>query len=261
MRIHSAFIACAVVASCSAGWAAAPLPQPAAFLTDGLAAPYFSAFQVARMIRVCVTEFSQQCRSEKVSREDLESVDPAIFERVTVLGREPAKPLHFADHEEFVHAFVETRDEFMREYFAYEKQLLPRIGAVYAMCPESDTKHAELIDTIRLVNFGRYWPLSAATYKSTLAEIAKAQAQHMKTIRKQWTREQCIQARELAFDLIRLFSSKLRPFLDDDWEKLGKGDRTAAGVLNIWYSGMRAEGVLHPEIFTEALDNGPKPPH
>jgi len=262
VRIVSVVIAFAGMAACTVGRAAAPLPAPVAFLTDGLAAPYFAALRVARLTKICATKFSKQCRAQDVRQEDLESVDPAIFARVTVLGSETPKSLRFGNWEEFVNKFDESRDEFMRDYLAYEKQLIPKIGAIYAMCSESDRTHIpELLDTVRLVNFGRYWQLPADSYKLTMAEMDAAQIRYLAQIRKQWSQDQCIAAREFGFDLIRLFSSKLRLFLHDGWQELGKGNRLGAGAVSIWYFGMRAEGALHPEVFADALDNGPKSLH
>jgi hypothetical protein len=261
LRASNVFIACVALTACTAGRAADPLPEPVAFLTDGLAAPYFLGARMARLTKICATQFSQQCRAEHVTQEDLESVDPAVFERVTVLGSEPGKTLQFDSWTDFAMEMTRTRDEFMREYLAFEKELVPRIGAVQAMCPDSVARRAELLDTIRQVNFSRYWPSSADEYQRTLAGIDESQARYLAQIRKQWSPEQCIVAREFAFDLIRLFSSKLRPFLHDDWVNRDRGDRAGAGVVNVWFLGMRAEGAVHPGVFADALEHGPKITH
>lgn len=261
MRVNSLLIACAALAACTAGRAAAPLPEPVAFLTDGLSGPYFLGARMAQLTKICVTHFSQQCRSESVAQEDLESVDPVAFDRATVLGSEPRPGPQVGSWTAWGVEMANTRDEFMREYFAYEKALVSRIGAVQAMCPDPDAQRAELLDTIRVVNFSRYWQSTADEYRRTLAGIDESQKRYLAQIRRQWSPEQCLVAREFAFDLIRLFSSKLRPFLRDDWMKQNTGDRAGAGVVNVWFQGMRAEGAVHPEVFADALEHGPKITH
>jgi hypothetical protein len=238
--------------------AASPLPAEARFFMEGLEGPYFSAERFATLVKICVTQYPAQCSDDNAREEDLESVDPAVFAKVSVLGPAPSKPMKFDSWLDFILEVNRTSDDFMSAYLAFEKSLLARIGAVHALCPEADSRHEDLLETIRLVNFSRYWLLARQEYEDTAAEIDAAQARYLAQLRSQWSPAQCTTARGFGFDLIRLFSSKLRSYLTEDWQRQGKGDRTGTGMVNVWYLGMRTEGVLHPEVFADALENGPK---
>lgn len=259
MRASTVILVCAAILACGPAPAAERLPAHITFLTDGMAAPYYSARRFTQLVNLCATRFSKECRDDDMRPEDLESVNAAVFDRVQVLGPSPQTPLRVDDWPQWVREISRTRDDFMQAYLHYETNLFPRIGAIYAMCPGPDAKRVgEMLDTLRLVNFGRYWQLSKREYERTLASINDAQTALLQQIRGHWSAADCVSAREFAFDLVRLFSSKLRPLLHDDWVKAGTGERSAIGVTSVWYFGMRAEGVLHPEAFRDALDNGPK---
>jgi hypothetical protein len=253
-------LTCALLAAGPAR-AAKPLPEHVTFFTDGLAAPYFSARKFVRLTRACITQFKQQCHAENVRPEDLQAADPAVYERVTVLGGPPDEKLEVGNLTDWALQSQATRDKFMHEYLAYEEWLVPRIAAVYEMCPEQDpARITGLLETIRLVNFGRYWELDEKSYQRTLAQQQAEQARILKDIRKRWSQATCLQAREYGFGLVQLFASKLRPYLPSDWQQPAYNERFGMGVVWIWYAAMRAQSVVEPQAWTDAMEHGPAVP-
>jgi hypothetical protein len=261
VHFRCGILACVLLLAGGPAGAATRLPEHVTFFTDGLKVPYFAAMKVVRLTRICVTQFSAECKDDSVRPDDLSSVDPAVFERITVLGSPSGEMLQVTDFTAWALQVQAARDAFMREYLTYEEWLVPRIAAVYEMCPEQDPARVTgLLETIRVANFGRYWQLDEAHYRRSLAQQAVEQARILKDIRKRWSPATCLQAREYAFHLVQLFASKLRPYLPNDWRQPAPRARFGMGLVWTWYSAVRAQEVVEPQAWTDAMEYGPAMP-
>lgn len=240
------------------GMAAAPPPDQSLFFTEGLAAPYFTGARFAQLVRLCVSRFEQDCRDDN-RYQDLRSLNPGIFDRVTVLGKARKQPLRVESWTEFANEVVRTKQQFMRELLEYEKSLVPKLAAVFDLCPDENSRRDVIaLEALRVANFGRFWLLPAKEYEHTLAELDAAQRRHLSRLRLTWSKSDCVQARRIAIDILGVMSHKVRPLLKDDWASQTQNERLGEGIAAVWYLGMRAEAAVRPEAFTEALESGPK---
>lgn len=188
--------------------------RAARFYAEGLDRPLMQLRTGLQLAQACVDRLERDCGEEN-RRLAAGGHIITLLNALTLFPQRPASdPVAGIRRARAIPARLgESRAALLRDTAEYDLALFARYGATMQVCPQEEDadEYLESLAALVDVNLNGYQALDAATAAEAVAELARQQAKLAERLRAGEI-EECVAARTLGEDLMRLMDSKLQPW-------------------------------------------------
>lgn len=204
----------AALLSASALAVEAPAARAARFYAEGLERPLLQLREGVRLAQACVERLKRECGEENRGLAAGGNIIN-LLDALTLFPQRPASDpaAAIARKRDLAARLDDTRATLLRETADYDLALFARYGATMRVCPQERDAN-EYLDSLAAlveVNLTGYQALDASAAAAAVAALARQEAELADGLRARDPAE-CLAARTLGEDLMRLMDSKLQPW-------------------------------------------------